>query len=70
MGFPAGFPLYFDGKYHVSLAFPPLTKKPSEISKVVGVTASYPLLVPNIDFLQSFIKGDIGIANKMMKESL
>ena len=70
MGFPAGFPLYFDGKYHVSLAFPPLTKKPSEISKVVGVTASYPLLVPNIDFLQSFIKGDIGIANKMMQESL
>jgi hypothetical protein len=70
MGFPAGFPLYFDGKYHVSLAFPPLTKQPSEISKVVGVTASYPLLVPNIDFLQSFIKGDIGIANKMMQESL
>ena len=70
MGFPAGFPLYFDGKFHVSLAFPPLTKEPSEISKVVGVTASYPLLVPNIDFLQNFIKGDIGIANKMMQESL
>jgi hypothetical protein len=68
MGFPAGFPLYFDGKYHVSLAFP--SSQPSEISKVVGITASYPLLVPNIDFLQSFIKGDIGIANKTMQESL
>lgn len=68
MGFPAGFPLYFDGKYHVSLAFP--SNQPSEISKVVGVTASYPLLVPNIDFLQSFIKGDIGIANKTTQESL
>lgn len=70
MGFPSGFPLYFDGKYHVSLAFPPILNQFSEISKVVGLTSSYPLLTPNIDFLKSFIKGDIGIANKTMQESL
>lgn len=70
MGFPAGFPLYFDGKYHVSLAFPPIPNVPSEISKNIGVTASYPLLIPNIDFLQNFVKGDIGIADGIMKEAL
>ena len=70
MGFPAGFPFYFDGKYHVSLAFPPIPDVPSEVSKGIGVTASYPLLIPNIDYLQNFVKGDIGIANNMMKEAL
>lgn len=70
MGFPAGFPFYFDGKHHVSLAFPPMGNKPSEISKVAGITASYPLLLPNIDFLQEFVKGDIGIAKKMIQEAL
>lgn len=69
MGLPVGFPLYFDGRYHVSLAFPPITPV-SEISKVVGVTSSYPLLLPNIDYLQEFVKGNIGIADKSMQESL
>jgi hypothetical protein len=70
MGLPTGFPLYFDGKYHVSLAFPSISNKPSEISKLVGITASYPLLTPNIDFLKKFIEGDIGISNKIMQGSL
>jgi hypothetical protein len=42
----------------------------SEISKSLGITASYPLLIPNIDMLQAFIKGDIGISDKLTKESL
>ncbi len=69
MSLPIGFPLYFDGRYHVSLSFPPVVPV-SEISKVVGVTASYPLLIPNTDYLQNFVKGDIGIADKSMQESL
>lgn len=71
MGLPIGFPLYFDGKYNVSLSFPPINPVPSKVLQVIGVTASPPpLLVPNIDYLKAFIKGDLGIATKTMQETL
>lgn len=71
MALPGLFPLYPDPipmKYQVSLALPPLPV--SEISKAIGITASSSFLVPNIDYLQKFIEGDIGIADKMAKETL
>lgn len=68
MSAPAGFPLYYDGIYHVSLTYP--SDKDSDISKSIGVTSSYPLLIPNLDYLSNFIKGDIGISNNIKKESL
>ena len=65
MGF---FPLYRDsllsGPSHVSLSVP---GKPSDISKVVGGNSPALLLIPNIDFLSEFIKGNLGIAEKSMK---
>lgn len=70
MGLPSGFPFYYDGKHHVSLSFPALTKEPSKISQSVGITASYPLLLPNMDFLKRFAKGDLGIADKILLDSL
>lgn len=71
MALPGLFPIYPDPvpmKYQVSLSLPPLPV--SKISESIGVTASAGFLVPNIDYLQNFIKGDIGIADKMMKESM
>jgi len=65
MGF---FPLYRDssltGPSHVSLSVP---GKPSDISKMVGGNSPALLLIPNIDFLSEFIKGNLGIADKAMK---
>lgn len=71
MALPGLFPLYPDPipmKYQVSLALPPLPV--SEISKAIGITASAGFLVPNIDFLKSFAEGNLGIADKMTKETL
>ena len=71
MALPGLFPIYPDPiplLYQVSLSLP--MPEPSKIALSVGVTASYPFLVPNVDFLQSFIKGDIGISDKIMKEAM
>lgn len=71
MALPGLFPLYPDPiplKYQVSLALPPLPI--SKISQSIGVTASSSFLVPNVDFLQKFVNGDIGIADKMTKEAM
>ena len=71
MALPGLFPIYPDPipmLYQVSLSLP--MPEPSKIAASVGVTASYPFLVPNVDFLQSFIKGDIGISDKIMKEAM
>ena len=71
MALPGLFPIYPDPipmLYQVSLSLPPLPT--SEISKAIGITASAGFLVPNVDFLQSFIKGNLGIADKMTKETL
>ena len=71
MALPGLFPIYPDPVpmlYQVSLSLP--MPEPSKIALSVGVTSSNPFLVPNVDFLQSFIKGDIGISDKMMKEAM
>lgn len=71
MALPGLFPLYPDPiplKYQVSLALPPLPI--SKISQSIGVTASSSFLVPNVDFLQRFVNGDVGIADKMTKEAM
>ena len=71
MSLPGLFPIYPDPipmKYQVSLALPPLPI--SEISKNIGITASSSFLVPNVDFLQKFINGDIGISDKILKEAM
>jgi hypothetical protein len=71
MSLPGLYPIYPDPvplKYKVSLALPPILV--SKISQSVGVTASSSFLVPNTDYLQNFIKGDIGIAEKTMKEAM
>jgi len=73
MALPGLFPIYPDPlplKYQVSLAIPMPPDTTSDISKSLGITSSYPLLVPNVDMIQAFIKGDIGIADKLTKESL
>ena len=66
----AGFwPLYsnFSSKAQVTLALP---GKPSAISKSVGGTSPALLLIPNVDFLLAFIKGNIGIADSMSNASM
>jgi hypothetical protein len=71
MALPGLFPIYPDpvpNKYQVSLSLPPLPV--SKISESIGVTASAGFLVPNIDYLEKFIKGDIGIADKTVKEAM
>jgi hypothetical protein len=71
MALPGLFPIYPDPiplLYQVSLSLP--MPGPSKIALSVGVTSSNSFLVPNVDFLQSFIKGDIGITDKMMKEAM
>jgi len=63
-------PLYrenlLQGPSHVSLAVPGV---PSNISKSVGGTQPALLLFPNIDYLQSFIKGNVGIGDSVLKAS-
>jgi hypothetical protein len=71
MALPGLFPIYpnpIPMLYQVSLSLPPLPT--SEISKAIGITASAAFLVPNIDFLKSFAQGNLGIADKMTKETL
>ena len=71
MALPGLFPIYPDPillKYQVSLSLPGIPV--SKISESIGITASAGFLVPNIDYLQNFIKGDIGITDKIMKESM
>lgn len=68
MALPGVFPIYPDnlltGPYHVSLSLPgPI----SEISKSVGITSSTNFLIPNIEYLEKFIKGDIGIGDELLK---
>jgi len=66
----AGFwPLYsnFVSTSQVTLALPGV---PSEISKSVGGNSPALLLVPNVDFLIAFIKGNIGIADSMSRAAL
>lgn len=68
MALPSSFPLYPDPillKYQVSLSFP--MTEPSEISKSIGITASYPFLTPNIDYIKKFIDGDLGITDSIYK---
>jgi hypothetical protein len=65
------FPLYPDniltGPYHVSLALPgPI----SSISKSIGLTSSTALLFPNVEYLEKFIDGDIGIGDSIIKSML
>ena len=66
---PGLFPLYPDGRYHVSISFPgpPPTDKLSDISKLVDATGPAILLIPNVEFLKKFIEGDIGIGNSILK---
>ncbi len=63
-----GFPIYREnlltGPSHVSLAIPGLN---SVISKSIGMTSSAMLLVPNIDFLLEFAKGNLGISDNLWK---
>jgi len=71
MSLPGLFPIYPDPllvKYKVSLALPPLPI--SKISQEIGITASSSFLVPNVDFIQKFVEGDIGISDKMTKEAM
>lgn len=71
MALPGLFPIYPDPvpmKYQVSLALPPLPI--SEINKSIGVTSSTSFLIPNIDYLKSFAEGNIGISDKIAKETL
>ena len=72
MALPILFPIYPDPipmLYQVSLSLPAIV--PSEISLSVGSTASpfIPFLVPNVEFIDNFIKGDIGITDKAMQAS-
>lgn len=65
------FPIYPDPilvKYQVSLALPPLPI--SKISEAIGLTAASSFLVPNVEFIEKFIDGDIGISDKMVKEAM
>ncbi len=71
MALPGLFPIYPDPiplKYQVSLSLPPLPI--SKISQEIGVTASSLFLVPNVEFIQKFIEGDIGISDKILKEAM
>lgn len=71
MSLPGLFPIYPDPiplKYQVSLSLPPLPI--SKISEAIGITASSAFLVPNVEFIQKFIDGDIGISDKMTKEAM
>lgn len=68
MSLPSSFPLYPDPlllKYQVSLSFPMIGY--SEISKSIGITASYPFLTPNIDYIKKFVEGDLGITDSIYK---
>ena len=68
MALPGLFPLYRDnlltGPSHVSLSLPGFN---SVISKSVGLTSSAMLLVPQIDYLLEFAKGNIGISDSLWK---
>jgi len=71
MALPGLFPTYpnpIPMLYQVSLSLPPLPT--SEISKAIGITGSAGFLIPNIDFLKSFAQGNLGIADKITKETL
>jgi hypothetical protein len=67
-------PLYPDaanfafGPFHVSFTIE--SPIPSIISKSIGMTSSSSLLVPNIEYLEKFINGDIGLADSVLKEAL
>jgi len=66
----AGFwPLYsnFSSKAQVTLALPGI---PSAISKSIGMTSSALLLVPNVDFIISFMEGNLGIADSIVKSAM
>lgn len=64
-------PLYrenlLQGPAHVSLAIPGI---PSNISKSVGGTSPALLLIPNTDYLKSFVNGNVGIGDNLVKGML
>jgi hypothetical protein len=68
MGF---WPLYreniLQGPSHVSFSVPGI---PSNISKSVNGTQPALLLIPNIDYLKSFVKGDVGIGQSVITNSM
>lgn len=64
---PLLFPLYPDGRYHVSLSFPGLPL--SEISKSIEGKSPALLLIPNVEYLIKFIQGDIGIGDSLLKST-
>jgi hypothetical protein len=67
MALPPIFPLYpesLSGPYNVSLAFP---GPQSQISKSIGITSSAMLLVPNSDYIQKLVEGDLGIGDSILK---
>jgi hypothetical protein len=71
MELPGLFPIYPDPlllKYRVSLSLPPIPV--GLISKSIGLTASSQFLTPNIEFLEKFIEGDIGISDKILNSSV
>ncbi len=61
-------PLYreslLQGPSHVSLSLP---GKPSNISKSVGGVQPALLMIPNLEYLNAFISGNIGISDTMIK---
>jgi hypothetical protein len=67
----SSWPLYreniLQGPSHVSLSLP---GKPSNISKSVGGNSPALLLIPNLDYLQSFVKGNVGIGDSAIKGML
>ena len=68
MGLPSGYPTYTSGNtHHPSLAMP---GPESGMSKSVGKGGSSALMIPNSNFLVSFIGGDIGIAEPMLKSTI
>lgn len=59
---------FLTGPFHVSFTIEsPIT---SAISKSIGMTSSPMLLVPNVEYLEKFINGDIGLADSILQEAL
>ncbi len=71
MAIPAGFPLYPNGVWNVSFSFPgvPPLDKLSDISKSIDGKSPSLLLIPNIEFIQKVIEGDIGIGDSILKSA-
>jgi len=55
------------GNYNVSLAY---FGSQSEISKSIGSTSSTALLTPNVNYIQQFANGDLGIARSFKEDMI